>query len=324
VNKNKIQCLIISNTLDYSTDLVCLALEKRNANYLRINRDQFEKFRITLDVSKIRLFIEYDNQEFIFENSSKNSIFFRAPVFIRTMNKSFSLEEQIYKSQWNSFIRNLIVFDLINWVNNPVDTYRAENKAFQLKKAKENGLEIPKTLITNTISNKIEERENYIVKSIDTALFNENGIEMFVYTNVVSRNELINSDLTLAPVFIQEYLKEKLDLRVTYISGELFPVEILSKNKVIFDDWRKEKKEELEYKLTILPLDIEKKIINLMKELKLEYGGIDLIKKDNKYYFIEVNPTGEWGWLSTNIKLRIEDSIVSSLLQLKKEDKKND
>lgn len=321
---NRVQTLIISSTLDYSTDLVCLSLEKKNSNYLRINRDQFVNFEVTLDISEVKLYIKYNNQEFVFENDGKNSIFFRAPVFIRTMNKNFSLEEQVYKSQWNSFIRNLVVFDLVHWINNPVNTYRAENKAFQLKKAKENGLKIPKTLITNTVNNRIEKKENYIVKSIDAALFNENNTEMFVYTNVVSREELNESDLTLAPVFIQEYLEEKLDIRVTYISGELFPIQILSKNKAILGDWRKEKKENLEYKSISLPREIKEKIIKLMKELNLEYGGIDLIKENDEYYFIEVNPTGEWGWVSTNIKLKIEEAIVSSLLQIKTDGKESD
>ena len=147
---------------------------------------------------------------------------------------------------------------------------------------------------------------------------------MFVYTNVVSREELNESDLTLAPVFIQEYLEEKLDIRVTYISGELFPIQILSKNKAILGDWRKEKKENLEYKSISLPREIKEKIIKLMKELNLEYGGIDLIKENDEYYFIEVNPTGEWGWVSTNIKLKIEEAIVSSLLQIKTDGKESD
>ena len=33
-----------------------------------------------------------------------------------------------------------------------------------------------------------------------------------------------------------------------------------------------------------------------------------------KYYFIEVNPTGEWGWLSSGCNIPIEKAIVEELL----------
>ena len=51
-----------------------------------------------------------------------------------------------------------------------------------------------------------------------------------------------------------------------------------------------------------------------MDKLKLVFGGIDLIISNNKYYFIEVNPTGEWGWLSSGCNIPIEKAIVEELL----------
>ena len=34
-----------------------------------------------------------------------------------------------------------------------------------------------------------------------------------------------------------------------------------------------------------------------MDDLKLQYGRIDFLLKGNEYWFLEVNPNGEWGWL---------------------------
>ena len=127
---NDLRCLIISSSIDYSTDLICIQLEKQHISYLRINRDQFDKFQITLSVYELILRIKLGEKEYIYRNSDRNSIYFRAPVFIRTMNKKYSLDDQVYKSQWSAFMRNLIVFDRVKWINNPVNTYRAENKVF--------------------------------------------------------------------------------------------------------------------------------------------------------------------------------------------------
>ena len=38
--------------------------------------------------------------------------------------------------------------------------------------------------------------------------------------------------------------------------------------------------------------------LELLKELGLTFGAIDLVEAQGHMYFIEVNPTGEWGWLN--------------------------
>ena len=42
----------------------------------------------------------------------------------------------------------------------------------------------------------------------------------------------------------------------------------------------------------ILPKKIEESLIRIMNKLHLLFGGIDLAIVNDKYYFIEVNPTG--------------------------------
>lgn len=34
-----------------------------------------------------------------------------------------------------------------------------------------------------------------------------------------------------------------------------------------------------------------------MEQFGLEYAAIDLALSNDQYWFIEINPTGEWGWL---------------------------
>lgn len=311
---NDLKVLIFSSSIDYSTDLICIELEKRNISYLRINRDQFHKFNIILDIDKPKLQIEFNKKIYFFNNEEFNSIYFRAPVFLRTINKLYSLNEQLYKTQWNAFLRNLIIFDKVRWLNNPVYTYRAENKMYQLLEAKRNGLFIPKTVVANTIIG-LENEKNYVIKSIDTALFNMDEKEIFTYSNTLSGRDIKSSksDFSNAPVFIQEYIENKIDIRVTYVFGKMYAIKILNNGKGISCDWRTIKKENLEYSTCRIPLDIENKLKLLMSSLKLNFGGIDLIESNDQFYFIEVNPTGEWGWIVGNTDYRIDKSIVDFL-----------
>lgn len=238
---NKIDYLIVSSTIDFSTDMVCYRLLEDNEKFYRLNRDEFLKHKIVVDLQNEVMIISIDGEEYEAQFEHLKGIFFRAPVFLRTQSKKeLSVQEQLERNQWSSFLRNLIVFENANWINNPVSTYRAENKIFQLCIAKEYGLAVPVTYISNCTDFNLESDKKYIVKSLDTALFYdmENNKEMFTYSNVVSGSELNEYDLTLAPIFIQEFLNPKIDCRVTYVQGKLFPVKILQNGKGMYGDWR--------------------------------------------------------------------------------------
>ena len=211
-------------------------------------------------------------------------------------------------------VKDFNYFENSMWVNNPVDTYKAENKLYQLHIAKKTGLDIPKSYIGNCISDFVVDKNNYIVKSLDTALFYEGNQEMFTYSNVISGTELKQSSIQYAPIILQECIQNKIDIRVTVIGNKVFPVTIKNNNSGIEGDWRKMDKDNLSYEPINLPDSIIEKILLLMKELRLKFGGIDLMLSDNKYYFVEVNPTGEWGWLVRTAKLPLQKEIVNLLI----------
>lgn len=311
---NEVNYLIISSTLDYSTDLICIELEKQEMNYLRINRDCFTEYNIIYDIQSDILEVEVGKKSYLISSKTLKSIFFRAPIFIRPTGKSMTLKEQLVLSQWNAFIRNLITFDRVFWINHPVNTYRAENKMYQLKVAKRIGLDIPDTYIGNCLPQMVEAENEYIVKSLDTALFYDEGKEMFTYSTMVTGKELMNSELKDAPIIIQNFLSKKIDIRVTIVEDQIFTTKITKQGSAIFSDWRTTNKELLEYSTTKLPYEIEIKLFDLMKSLRLTIGGIDLALVGNKFYFIEVNPTGEWGWLVTDPKFPIDKAIVYSMI----------
>ena len=242
---NKIKYLILSSTIDFSTDLVCYRLLSDNKKFYRLNRDEFAKHEIQIDLQKRYMQIIIDDKEYCAEFDDLEGIYFRAPVFLRTQSKrELSLEEQLERNQWSSFLRNLIIFQKAVWINNPVDVYRAENKIYQLVKAEECGFNIPKTLITNTADIDIEEKE-FVIKALDTALFYDlkNNKEMFTYSNVVKDFELKGYNLRQAPVFVQEFLEPKIDCRITFIKDKLFSVKIQKNNEGIYGDWRFYKEE---------------------------------------------------------------------------------
>ena len=125
---NNVNHLIVSSTLDYSSDLICAELEKRKFKYLRINRDLFQTYNIIYSLQDDIYKFKVDGTLYSLNPKLIKSIYYRAPVFLRTTGKARSIDEQLKRSQWSSFLRNLVVLDKAIWMNHPVATYRAENK----------------------------------------------------------------------------------------------------------------------------------------------------------------------------------------------------
>lgn len=308
---NSINHLILSSRNDYSTDMICIEMESRGMKYLRLNRDSFGLYRISLNINEETLTVMANDNKYYIDSNTLKSVYFRAPVFIRT-HKHYSIEEQLYRSQWNAFMRNLIVFENATWVNNPVATYKAENKVFQLKKAREVGFDIPNTYVGNTIE-QLKLDKKYAIKALDTPLFYEGETESFTYTTLVDSGELETSNLADAPTIVQDAIENKTDIRATVIGDSVFAVKILKNGRGISGDWRVTKKEELQYQRIRLPQAINDSILTIMKSLNLVFGGIDLMEHEGTYFFVEVNPTGEWGWLVKNARIPVDKEIVNIL-----------
>ena len=109
--------LILSSKLDFSSDKICLNLRERNIPYLRINRDELAGYDIEFDPITCTLIGEYQSQRFFLDSTKLKSIFFRAPTFLRDIYREHvSEEEQLTRTQWEAFVRSLVIFDNIFWV----------------------------------------------------------------------------------------------------------------------------------------------------------------------------------------------------------------
>jgi glutathione synthase/RimK-type ligase-like ATP-grasp enzyme len=65
----------------------------------------------------------------------------------------------------------------------------------------------------------------------------------------------------------------------------------------------------------VLPAEVERRCVELTRRLGLVYGAIDLIVTPaGEYVFLEINPTGEYGWIEDATGLPISDAICDLLL----------
>lgn len=301
--------LILSNKFDFSTDLITNKLRENDVEFLRLNKDQLNECSIDFDPIQPILKIYFNDNEYIISEETLKTIYYRAPTFLRDIFQSdLSTEEQLYRTQAAAFVRSLIVFEKIKWVNDPVATYRAEIKPYQLFLANKVGFNVPKTVVTNRFIDL--NMDILAVKSIDTAFLTEGDSEAFIYTSIINKTEIADENYG-APFFIQQGLIPKIDIRVTIIGDHIIAASIDS-DEGINIDWR-QYKGKLNYKIIELPIETKNKCLQFSKALKLNFCAIDFALHNNQYYFIEVNPTGEWMWLQKNTDVEF-DTIISEFL----------
>jgi len=310
---NDVDILIISNTLDLATDYVCVELDRRGAKYLRLNRDLLSIYDVNFDILECSLVVIVDKVKYKIHNDRLKSVYYRAPIYLRDIYRpDISPKEQLSRTQWMAFVRNLSVFDCAKWMNHPLATFRGENKFLQLRIAMKIGMLCPETIATNSKHAVINGDEKYIVKSIDTAVLRMEDKEAFIYSNLVDGSDIISFDNSIAPIFIQSYIQPKIDIRVTVVGNVVYAVRILMNGEGVSGDWRRIKNN-IEFVPFLLPENIASNCVNIVNSLGLSFGGIDLIESDGCYFFLEVNPTGEWGWLVNSAGLPIPETLCDFL-----------
>jgi glutathione synthase/RimK-type ligase-like ATP-grasp enzyme len=99
---------------------------------------------------------------------------------------------------------------------------------------------------------------------------------------------------------------------VTVIEGSVFAASITRDGGEIAGDWRSDKSN-LCYSSFSLPPDVERLCLKLVDRLGLRFGAIDLVQRSDDYFFLEINPTGEWAWLVDATGMKIDEAIAHAL-----------
>ncbi|MCY4000322.1 MAG: hypothetical protein OXF84_05890 [Bacteroidetes bacterium] len=179
----------------------------------------------------------------------------------------------------------------------------AESKPYQLYIAAKCGFNVPKTCISNDVQEIKTQFHNLVaIKSLDTVLIHEGSEYLFTYTSVMDTSDISAEISQSVPVTTQMLLKDKVDIRVTIIGHEVYSVKILTSGQGIDGDWRLIPHEYLQFLDFQLSEKLHQMCLKFMQKLGLSYAAIDLIETGESIYFIEVNPTGEWGWLNQNTR----------------------
>jgi ATP-GRASP peptide maturase of grasp-with-spasm system len=317
--------LIISSNSNSTVHKILDWLEYFGANYIIIKKyDIIDILNINTNSFVIKVNGKIINSKeitgYYFANGDLNIV---QPNFSQILDHDVNTTNIVskyinthYKSEMECY-KNFI-YSILNSIENIFCTNLLLdiNKLEVIKIASKLGLNTPKWAISSELTYVHEEfsEKTELITKVAGRSFNLNIRNSYkCYTDIITFKE----NNIFAPSFLQKNILKKYEIRTFYLDGKFYSMAIFSQNDTNTKiDYRKYNFQQpnrcVPYKL---PITLEKKLKRLMKILNLQSGSLDIIKSiDGSYYFLEVNPFGQFGNLSLICNYNLEMKIAKKLV----------
>ncbi|MEE1838110.1 ATP-grasp ribosomal peptide maturase [Streptomyces sp. SP17KL33] len=312
--------LIIAANDDWPTDRVVTELTDRGVEVFRMDAADFPQ--------RVSLAARLDGDDAwagelatahrAVDLSRVGAVYYRAPGAFQFPDGMTGPEERFAAAQARAGLGGVLSALDCRWVNHPTFMARAEYKPVQLDAARSRGLRIPPTLITNRPEAVREFAAAMpgpvVCKPVASPVLIEDGQLKAVYTRRLAKEDLL--DLrgieTTAHLF-QAWVDKSHEVRLTVVGRRMFATEIHAGSDAAHEDWRSDYGS-LTYTATGIPDDVQFGMRRLMDRLHLTYGAADfIVDPSGQWWFLEVNPCGQWDWIQGATGQPIAAAIADEL-----------
>ncbi|MGH3802717.1 MAG: MvdC/MvdD family ATP grasp protein [Pseudonocardiaceae bacterium] len=160
-------------------------------------------------------------------------------------------------------------------------------------------------------------RPGVVVKPLTANLLYEDNTYKMGWTRKLSADDLADlRGVNATAHLVQDWVEKAWECRAVVVGDEVFAVAIHAGSEAARIDWRSDYPA-LSYEVIDLPLGVENALRAIMDELGLVYGAFDLsVSNDGGseiFWFLEINPGGQYGFLEGETGIPITDSLVRFL-----------
>lgn len=330
-------------------------LTDKNVPWFRFNTETFPLiFKISLHCSNHNeVYATLSDGNNIVDTRQITSVWYRRFGDLLLNAGIADYEERFVRSECSSLLHSLFGQIKCFSVNPRQSENQANVKVYQLQVAKQVGLSVPLTLITN----QPDEVRSFVANHLGPVLFkpiagpavgggparltkeieqayagqfvlppaqpvdSPGQMSYAVFSKILTSEYMEQIDrIAACPVVFQAYIEKHLELRITIVGEAIFAAEIHSQEyedtKI---DWRYSAMSPNAmptHKIHNLPDEVSNKLLSLMKHLGLVFGCIDMIlTPEGEYVFLEVNPGGQWGWVEKLTGMPITDALTDMLIR---------
>jgi len=316
--------LVLTNERDLTSDYVILELERRNLPFVRLNSERLSESSIIFNPTWGMDGWLVETPDIHLDFRAVQAAYFRRPGTPEAPSGVTREDAAKYcRTEWGAVLASALNSLGKRWLNSPLAILAAEDKPRQLALAVSLGFKVPSTAISNDLKSVIHQFAYgpVVAKTVREALIDGNDGERVVFTNLIpDLSELSEDAVAAAPVIFQENIEKLSDIRVTVIGEKTFPAEILSQElSETRTDWRRGSNPALQHRTHCLPQEISALCVSLVQSLGLRFGAVDLIlDHQGIYWFLEVNPNGQWAWIENRTGLPLTSAIVDELERIAK------
>lgn len=320
MQKNKV--LIITHAADNaSVDTVAAAIADLGGEVIRFDVDQYPvQAQLSSTFTREGIHLDLNGQSL----DGLTAVWYR-----RSYNIGKGLDKILEKAYLSSTLGELrrTLFGMLEGLPCfQLERYsvyrRLDSKEEQLRIARQCGLAVPDTCITNSpavLQEFMRKLGRPVIAKMQSAFaIYDQGDEQVVFTNEIQEEHLSGlAQLQYCPMTFQEKLEKALELRVTLVGKAVFAFSIDSQRLPgAQTDWRKEGAAlAAHWQVYDLPENVKASLLRLMAVYGINYGAVDLIlTPGGEYYFLEVNAAGEFFWLDQLCGYGISAQLAAVLL----------
>lgn len=319
--------LLVTHTNDSHADLVETRLLSRSATCIRFNTDRLTVdagFEAHWDGCKWRGKITQKGARSV-DFQDIHAVWWRRPV---EPLLSAITDRGVRKwAQDESFTGYTTILSGLSarFLNHPDAMNLASNKPQQLVVASSVGFRTPETLVTHAPESARSFIERHAKSGValkpmkNMRILASDGVERVLYTSPVHHSDLGDGDECAAALHqFQEYIAKHLEIRVTVVAEQVFAAEIHSQaSEHTRYDWRNYDIPRTPHWVHQLPQAVRNKCVEIVRQLGLEFGAIDLVlTPEGEYVFLEINPNGQWQWIEVLTGLQISGAVCDRLAEL--------
>ena len=306
--------LILSREYDPHVPPVVKEIQARGAGVLWLNLSDFPEHVLLQtsldDANGWSGTITYRDQQV--DLASLTGIWWRRPKRYQAPQAYSPGERAFLEEEANRSIIGILEslrFHQTLWVSRVHCIRRADLKPLQLAAAQQLGLRVPRTLLTNqpdAARSFFDACQGAVVlKAVSRGSIEDEDQKRFIHTSRVEQEHLSFLERVRANAHLfQQYIPKSMDLRVVVIGRQVFAAEIHSQHSQRASVDFRQGYGDLSYAVHDLPGSIEEKVLALVRSFDLQFSSMDFaVTPDGDYYFLDLNPNGQWYWL----QLRLAD-----------------
>ncbi len=308
--------LVITNKVDTTADLLIVRAAERGLPIIRLNTEDLPKTEWEINPLAPRILLRCGARTV--SSSEITGIWYRRPVTPEFPNALTltSAERRFLAEQWRATIDALEALPGIRWVSRPSSILQAENKVLQLRLAQEVGFSVPATCVTNSsgaFASFCGSEGKVVTKALAGGhIDDEPG--RFVFTSpVCSRKVPTAEELAASPVVLQRRLHPDAHLRITVVGDQVLPAQVVPAEGAELLDWRTSQTPPT-VRAARIPDALAVTATALVRAAGVAFASMDVLAIEGQYFFLDLNPNGEWGWLERGAGLRITDALLDTLL----------